>query len=85
MRIVGHSRRSTKEVICKHCGTIFECSIEDNIDKRVLKAGKGFATHYSILCPTCNKNVSLGKNIDKIFPWIMADPFEYKQGAYYDR
>ena len=71
MRVIAHSKRSTKEVLCKQCGTVFECSIEDNIQKHAVKIGKGISIDYTINCPTCNDEIVLGYDLNEIFPWII--------------
>lgn len=71
MRVIAHSKRSTKKILCRECGTAFECGIEDNFEKRVVKIGKGISIHYVINCPTCNNEIMLGYDLNEIFPWIV--------------
>ena len=71
MRIIANSKRSTKEVMCKECGTVFECSITDNFEKTSCKIGKGISIHYVINCPVCNEKVLLGDDLNEIFPWVI--------------
>ena len=66
MKIVAQRIRAPHLHGCYKCGVMFECEKNDIIEEKLTDS----LTVYSVKCPQCSTKLLLGKDLDKIFPWV---------------